>query len=129
MTTAQSNNVEATVSHFSVNCPSRAVFEQLADKWSMMIMSILKAGPARFNHLKRCLEGVSQKSLSTTLKRLERNGIIARIVLGTKPPSVTYELTPLGRSLLPPLGAIHVWAYENMSKVEEARRIYDEAQT
>jgi DNA-binding HxlR family transcriptional regulator len=75
-----------------------------------------------------CLEGVSQKSLSTTLKRLERNGIIAREVLGTKPPSVAYELTPLGRSLLPPLGAIHVWAYENMPKVEEARRLFDEAQ-
>lgn len=111
--------------HFSVDCPSRLLFDQVADKWSMMIMSVLNNGPTRFNQLKRCLEGVSQKSLSATLKRLERNGIIARHVLETNPPGVEYQLTDLGRTLLPPFQAIYCWTYENMAAVEAARSAYD----
>lgn len=113
------------VTHFSVDCPSRLLFDQLADKWSMMIMTILKNGPTRFNTLKRGLEGVSQKSLSMTLKRLERNGIIGREIIATTPPGVVYALTPLGLTLLPPFCAIHRWACENMASVDAARQAYD----
>jgi len=110
---------------FAVDCPARDLFDQLADKWSMMILSILKTGPARFNQLKRYLEGVSQKSLSMTLKRLERNGIITREVQSTNPPSVTYQLTALGHSLLQPLCAMYEWTCQNMGSVEKARSTYD----
>lgn len=112
-------------SHFSVDCPSRLLFDQVADKWSMMIMTVLHGGATRFNDLKRRLEGVSQKSLSMTLKRLERNGIIARSVVASTPPGVLYELTPLGLTLLPPFQAIYRWANENMHAVEAARNAYD----
>ncbi|SHF62725.1 transcriptional regulator, HxlR family [Loktanella atrilutea] len=112
-------------SHFSVDCPSRLLFDQVADKWSMMIMTVLHGGATRFNDLKRRLEGVSQKSLSMTLKRLERNGIIARSVIACTPPGVLYELTPLGLTLLPPFQAIYRWANENMHAVEAARNAYD----
>lgn len=114
--------------HFAADCPARSIFDQLADKWSMMILSILKTGPARFNQLKRNLEGISQKSLSMTLKRLERNGIITRDVLSTSPPSVCYQLTTLGRSLLPPLCAIYQWSCQNITMIEQARTAYDLAQ-
>lgn len=112
-------------SRFSVDCPSRLLFDQVADKWSMMIMTVLSSGGTRFNDLKRRLEGVSQKSLSMTLKRLERNGIIARTVVATTPPAVLYEMTPLGLTLLPPFQAIYLWANENMVAVEAARAVYD----
>jgi DNA-binding HxlR family transcriptional regulator len=112
-------------SRFSVDCPSRLLFDQVADKWSMMIMTVLSGGGTRFNDLKRRLEGVSQKSLSMTLKRLERNGIIARTVVATTPPGVLYEMTPLGLTLLPPFQAIYLWANENMVAVEAARAVYD----
>ncbi|MGY9048654.1 MAG: winged helix-turn-helix transcriptional regulator [Rhodobacterales bacterium] len=112
-------------SHFSVDCPSRLLFDQVADKWSMMIMTVLNGGGTRFNDLKRRLEGVSQKSLSMTLKRLERNGIIARTVVASTPPGVLYELTPLGKTLLPPFQAIYRWANDNMNAVEDARIAYD----
>ena len=113
-------------SHFSVDCPSRLLFDQVADKWSMMIMTVLSGGGTRFNDLKRRLEGVSQKSLSMTLKRLERNGIIARTVVASTPPGVLYELTPLGLTLLPPFQAIYRWANDNMHEVEAARAAYDQ---
>jgi DNA-binding HxlR family transcriptional regulator len=112
-------------SHFSVDCPSRLLFDQVADKWSMMIMTVLSGGGTRFNELKRRLEGVSQKSLSMTLKRLERNGIIARTVVASTPPGVLYEMTPLGLTLLPPFQAIYLWANDNMDAVEAARMSYD----
>lgn len=116
---------EESALRFSVDCPCRLLFDQVADKWSMMIMSVLNKGPTRFNQLKRCLEGVSQKSLSATLKRLERNGIIARQILETTPPGVEYQLTDLGRTLLPPFQAIYRWTHENMAAVEAARCVYD----
>lgn len=112
-------------SRFSVDCPSRLLFDQVADKWSMMIMTVLNGGGTRFNDLKRRLEGVSQKSLSMTLKRLERNGIIARTVVASTPPGVLYEMTPLGLTLLPPFQAIYLWANNNMDAVEAARVAYD----
>ncbi|MGO4910524.1 winged helix-turn-helix transcriptional regulator [Pseudorhodobacter sp. W20_MBD10_FR17] len=112
-------------SRFSVDCPSRLLFDQVADKWSMMIMTVLNGGGTRFNDLKRRLEGVSQKSLSMTLKRLERNGIIARTVVASTPPGVLYEMTPLGLTLLPPFQAIYLWANNNMDAVEAARVAFD----
>tara|TARA_R110002020_G_scaffold400596_3_gene610682 strand:- start:9434 stop:9811 length:378 start_codon:yes stop_codon:yes gene_type:complete len=112
-------------SRFSVDCPSRLLFDQVADKWSMMIMTVLSSGGTRFNDLKRRLEGVSQKSLSMTLKRLERNGIIARSVVASTPPGVLYEMTPLGLTLLPPFQAIYRWANDNIEAVEAARALYD----
>lgn len=120
-----SHETDCNGSHFSVDCPSRLLFDQVADKWSMMIMTVLNGGGTRFNDLKRRLEGVSQKSLSMTLKRLERNGIIARTVVASTPPGVLYEMTPLGLTLLPPFQAIYLWANNNMDAVEAARVAYD----
>tara|TARA_R100001369_G_scaffold75429_1_gene104306 strand:+ start:201 stop:578 length:378 start_codon:yes stop_codon:yes gene_type:complete len=119
------HDVHCNGSRFSVDCPSRLLFDQVADKWSMMIMTVLSGGGTRFNDLKRRLEGVSQKSLSMTLKRLERNGIIARTVVASTPPGVLYEMTPLGLTLLPPFQAIYRWANDNIEAVEAARALYD----
>ncbi|HZV09193.1 MAG TPA: helix-turn-helix domain-containing protein, partial [Novosphingobium sp.] len=58
--------------HFSVDCPSRQLFDQIADKWSMMVLTVLDAGPMRFNAIRRHLEGVTQKALTQCLRRLER---------------------------------------------------------
>lgn len=110
---------------FSVDCPSRLLFEQIADKWSMMILTVLDEQPTRFNELKRRLEGVSQKSLSQTLRRLERNGLITRKVLHTTPVAVEYALSPLGVTLLMPFRALYGWTCANMAAVEAAREAFD----
>ncbi len=110
---------------FSVDCPSRVLFDQISDKWSMMILTVLDDGPHRFNDLKRRLEGVSQKSLTQTLRKLERNGLIARQVLATSPVAVQYEMSDLGRTLLAPFRALYGWTKSNFDIVAEARARFD----
>lgn len=111
--------------HFAAHCPSRELFDQIADKWSMMVLSVLDGAPQRFNTIKRSLEGVSQKSLTQTLRRLERNGLITRRVLATSPVAVEYALSDLGGTLLPPFRTLYRWTKENMGRVEAARRSFD----
>jgi DNA-binding HxlR family transcriptional regulator len=116
---------DCTRQHFSVECPSRLLFDQIADKWSMMVLSVLDAGPTRFNAIKRHLEGVTQKALTQCLRRLERNGLVLRRVVPVSPIAVEYELTPLGRSLQAPFKALHAWTLEHFEAVEIARLSFD----
>lgn len=109
---------------FSSDCPSRALFDQVADKWSMMVLAVLDEGPHRFNAIKRRLEGVTQKALTQSLRRLERNGLISRHVI-PMPLSVQYEITPLGHSLQLPLRQLHAWTLEKLPLVEKARHSFD----
>lgn len=111
---------------FVVDCPSRLLFDQIADKWSMMVLTVLDPGPMRFNAIKRQLEGVTQKALTQCLRRLERNGLLSRRVIPVSPVAVEYEITPLGRSLQHPFKALYAWMLEHLDDVDEARRAFDE---
>jgi DNA-binding HxlR family transcriptional regulator len=111
--------------HFSVDCPSRLLFDQIADKWSMMVLTVLDPAPLRFNAIKRQLEGVTQKALTQCLRRLERNGLVDRHVRTTSPVAVEYTLTPLGRTLLPPFRALYAWTMANLAAVNAARAAFD----
>lgn len=113
--------------HFAADCPSRLLFDQIADKWSMMVLSVLDAEPRRFNDIKRRLEGVSQKSLTHVLRQLERNGLIEREVLATSPVGVQYALSPLGRSLLVHFRRLYGWILDHFVEVEAAQQRYDTA--
>ena len=110
---------------FQASCGCRPLFDEISDKWSMMILKILETGPHRFNELKRCIEGISQKSLTHSLRKMERNGLVAREVLDTSPVTVRYSLTELGESLLPPFRAMYRWTSESLPAVEAARAAYD----
>jgi DNA-binding HxlR family transcriptional regulator len=110
---------------FAVDCPSRLLFDQIADKWSMMIITVLDKGPLRFNEIKRRLEGVTQKALTQCLRRLERNGLVERRVLHTSPVAVEYEITSLGRTLQEPFTALYAWTQAYLPKVEQARQAFD----
>ena len=77
--------------------------------------------PLRYSELSRTLAGVSQKMLTQTLRSLETDGLVTRTVFAEIPPRVQYELAPLGRSLLEPLGALTRWATEHMDEVRAAR--------
>ncbi|MFE3262058.1 winged helix-turn-helix transcriptional regulator [Nocardia sp. NPDC059091] len=114
---------------FAPDCPSRPILDQIADKWSMMIMAILE-NPTRFNELKRRCEGITQRVLTQTLRRLERNGMIRRTVLPTSPVGVEYSLTPLGESLCDPFLHLYEWTVQHSEQIVTAQREYDEtAQT
>ena len=107
--------------YFSADCPSRALFDQVTDKWSMMVLTVLDGGPMRFNAIKRQLGGVTQKALTQCLRRLESNGILTRRVLPVSPVAVEYDLTDLGRSLQKPLMALHEWTIVKLDDVQKAR--------
>ncbi|MDH7638554.1 winged helix-turn-helix transcriptional regulator [Sphingomonas oryzagri] len=117
--------MSCAMKHFSAECPSRVLFDQIADKWSILVLAVLDGGPLRFNAIKRQIEGVTQKALTQCLRRLERNGIIERRVLPLSPVAVEYEITPLGRTLQPPFKALYAWTMSNLGEVEEARQRFD----
>lgn len=91
----------------------RPVLEQIADKWTIMILTVLCPRPARFNEIRRRLDGITHKALADALKRLERNGLVTRTVLPTAPIGVEYAITPLGHSLRQPFEALCAWALTN----------------
>ncbi|WP_406481184.1 winged helix-turn-helix transcriptional regulator [Streptomyces platensis] len=107
------------------DCPSRPILDQIADKWSMMVMAVLDK-PTRFNEIKRRLEGVTQRVLTQTLRRLERNGMVARRVLPTSPVGVEYSLTPLGESLREPFGRLYDWTVNHADEIRAHQRDYDQ---
>ena len=113
---------------YSVECLAiRDVLSRVGDKWSVLIVGLLESGPVRFNALRRSVEGISQRMLTLTLRGLERDGIVTRTVEPTTPPSVEYALTPLGRSLLKPIGALAAWAEQNRAAISQARARFDKA--
>ena len=112
----------------AADCPCRILLEQIADKWSVLVLAALHDGPQRFNGIKRRLAGVTQKALTHTLRRLERNGIIERRVLPTSPIAVEYRITPLGQTLDGLFRAINAWTMEHLPDVEQARLAFDARQ-
>ena len=109
---------------FPADCPTRPVLDQIADKWSLLVMGVLEE-PRRFNEIRRRLDGVSQRVLTQTLRRLERSGMVVRTVLPTSPVGVVYSLTPLGQSLRQPFEHLYRWAEENAPRIREHQVAYD----
>ncbi|WP_420842246.1 winged helix-turn-helix transcriptional regulator [Devosia lacusdianchii] len=109
------------------NCPVRGVLDKIGDKWSMLLIMTLGAGPKRFNQLRRDVPDISQKMLTQTLRDLQRDGMVARRVFDTKPPSVEYRLTPLGESIIVPFGHLIRWADDNHPRIDRARVEFDKA--
>ena len=103
----------------------RPILEQVANKWAILILTFLCEEPKRFNALKRRTDGITQKALTETLRRLERNGLVARRVIPVSPVAVEYSITPLGRKLQPPFLALYDWALEHQSEIAEAQRSFD----
>jgi DNA-binding HxlR family transcriptional regulator len=106
-------------------CASQVLLDDMSGKWVILTMAVLSRGASRFNQLKRALQGVTQKTLTQALRRLERSGMISRTVLETSPVSVEYAITPLGRTLAGPFSAIYRWTHAYRSEVEAAQRRFD----
>jgi DNA-binding HxlR family transcriptional regulator len=98
---------------------------RIGDKWSLLIVSTLGEGSLRFNELRRQIADISQKMLSSTLKVLERDGLVERTVIPSVPPQVEYALTDLGRELLRPVTALAEWTAANTPRIMAARAEYD----
>ncbi|MFV3129089.1 winged helix-turn-helix transcriptional regulator [Niveispirillum sp. KHB5.9] len=103
-------------------CPVRDLLDRIGDRWSILLLSMLAPGPLRFNALARAVPDISKRMLSQTLRTLETDGLIDRMVEATVPPRVTYSLTPLGAGFMGPLIGLINWAEANHGAVLEARR-------
>jgi len=110
---------------YSERCPTRVVLDRIADKWTVLIVGALDDRTKRFGELRRQIGGVSQKMLTQTLRGLERDGIVTRMVYASVPPKVEYSLTKLGRTLVGILEAIREWSEKNIQDVLKARDDYD----
>lgn len=94
-------------------------------KWTLLVVMKLGSGTLRFNELRRDMGGVPQKSLSATLRDLERDGFVRRTAYATIPPRVEYDLTELGRELLRVAEGLQMFALRHRSAVEAARQRFD----
>ncbi|MDE1145474.1 MAG: helix-turn-helix domain-containing protein [Azospirillaceae bacterium] len=108
-------------------CPIRDVLDRLGDAWSVLVIRHLDGGPARFNALRRAVDGISQRMLAQTLRKLERDGLARRTVFPTTPPQVEYALTDLGRSFSAHLAQLAQWAALHQPTIRASRRHYDAA--
>ena len=109
----------------SGTCPTRVLIDQLADKWAILMLLALAPGAMRFNALKREVDGITQKMLGQTLRRLEWNGLVERRAYDTMPVSVEYELTPLARDLMPVVEGLRRWSMANIQAVILARADFE----
>lgn len=103
----------------------RPVLDKIADKWTIMILTVVCPKPARFNEIKRRLDGITHKALADALKRLERNGLVTRTVLPTAPIGVEYAITPLGHSLRPSFEMLCDWAIAHGGAIADAQAEHD----
>ena len=104
-----------------------SILARVGDKWTVLVVRQLSEAPRRFSEIQRAVGSISQKMLTTTLRGLERDGLITRTVFPSVPARVEYELTSLGRDLLKPVGALGEWAIRNAERVEKAQAAFDKA--
>ncbi len=111
---------------YRADCSSRLLLDQITDKWSVLILAALCKQPLRFNEIRRRLDGITQKALTQSLRRLERSGILARRVIPASQVAVEYSITPLGRTLEEPFRALYSWTLSHSAAVMQAQAAFDE---
>jgi DNA-binding HxlR family transcriptional regulator len=104
---------------------TRTVLDLVAGKWSVDVLYLLANGTRRYSEVFYEVGEISKKTLTQTLRGLERDGLIVRRVYAEVPPKVEYSLTPLGWSLTGPLMAMYEWAAEHMTDIEAARLLHE----
>jgi DNA-binding HxlR family transcriptional regulator len=125
--TAAQRREQARQSHnaYVAECPSRQVLDAISDKWVTLVLTALSDGPRRYSDLSRQIAGVSQKMLTQTLRQLERDGLLTRTITPAVPVRVDYQLTALGKTILPVVASIKQWSEAHIREIHAARSTYD----
>lgn len=107
-------------------CPVRNVLSRIGDRWSLLVLLALhdKAGTMRFSDLCRAIPDVSQKMLTSTLRKLEADDLLSRTIYPEMPPRVEYKLTKRGLTLIPLLNQLVDWSLDNMDAIMKHREKY-----
>ena len=111
------------------NAPRRRVVDvqdiltSICSKWGLLVLYELSNGVRRHGELRRAIGGVSQKMLTQTLRTLERDRLVRRTIHPIVPPRVDYALSPLGKTLMPPLSTLYRWMERHLREIQQARRV------
>ncbi len=122
------NTCNSTQQHHEGPCPLQELLARLGDKWSMLVIMTLAKSDThclRFSDLRKQVQGISQRMLTTTLRYLERDGIVSRHQYPEIPPRVEYRLTERGKSLLSPVKSFCHWVENNWQDINASRQDYD----
>lgn len=107
------------------DCGIRDVLDRIGDKWSVLVIVELAGGPRRFRELQRAIHGISQRMLTLTVRRLERDGLVLRTAYPTVPAQVDYRLTETGSGLTHLVKSLADWSLAHRGVIAEARSQYD----
>ncbi|MFB2596255.1 winged helix-turn-helix transcriptional regulator [Herbiconiux sp. P17] len=99
----------------------RDVLDRVGDKWTVLVVGTLEAGPLRYSELAWAIPGISQRMLTLTLQHLVSDGLATRTSYPEVPPRVEYELTDLGRSLLSAVLQLSSWAVDHHAAIRTSR--------
>ncbi len=109
---------------YNADCPTSQVLTLISARWTILLVGALAQRPHRFGELRGLVGGISPKSLTKTLRDLERDGIVRREVFAEVPPRTVYSLTDFGRSLIEPLAALRNWSESNIETILAAREAH-----
>jgi len=111
----------------SPTCPIRNVFDRFGDKWSVLVLMVLgtHGGLMRFGEIKEVIDDITQKMLTVTLRTLEADGLVARKYYQEIPPRVEYQLTELGKDLVPHIENLANWASKNLDQILRSRKRFE----
>jgi DNA-binding HxlR family transcriptional regulator len=110
---------------FTLDCPTQQILDVIGNKWSVIVIYCLAYQTRRYKQLERKIEGISQKVLTQTLRRLENNGLVKRQVYPVVPAQVEYSLTPLGETLVEPLSLLAEWSEQYIAEVRQSQSFTD----
>ena len=108
---------------------SRVFLDLIASKWIICVLFELCEGTKRYNELNKAIPDITEKPLSTTLRKMERDGLIMRAVYPVVPPRVEYQLTALGDEVVAMMNTINQWAETHFTEIKQSRLHYDEAKS
>ncbi|WP_062437021.1 winged helix-turn-helix transcriptional regulator [Herbidospora daliensis] len=103
----------------------RAILDRIGTRWTLLIVATLHGRRLRFTELQQHIPEISQRMLSLSLRRLERDGLVSRTAHAEVPPRVEYELTPMGQTLIAPAITLAEWAVEHNPAIERSQIAYD----
>lgn len=107
-------------------CPIAPVVDLVFGRWTTHVLWTLSfSGPLRFTEVQALVPGITPKVLTERLRRLERDGFITRTYHRELPPRVEYEMTDLGRTLVPLFQALNKWSEDHLGAVRAAQGVYD----
>src|ERR1700691_2310953 len=106
---------------------TRDMVTRISDKWSLWTMSVIAqfGQPMRFSRIMDQVDGISQKSLTKTLRGLERDGLVTREVFAEVPPRVEYTITTLGSEMLDNVAPLWLWVAKSVQRFQGCRYAFD----